>query len=784
MRLSTKWLRDFTDIDAEPREFERAMSLSGSKVEGFEIQRDNIKNVTVGRILSNEKHPNADKLRLCRVDVGDRIMTILTGAANAEVGALTPVAADGAVLPGGKEIRAGMMRGIASEGMCCSASELGLTAHDIPYSDDGGILLLREDCEVGQDINDVLMLDDIVYEFEITSNRPDCLSVRGLAREAAATFEKPLRLPEPEVKGGGGELPLKLSVEAPELCARYSARMVRDIKIGPSPKWMRTRLRAAGVRPINNIVDITNYVMLEYGQPMHAFDYGCLDDGQIVVRTAREGETLLTLDGQERRLDAGMLVIADTEKAVGVAGVMGGANSEITDKTEMIVFESATFSGPSVRKTALRLAMRTDASSRFEKGLDPANTVPALERACELVELLGAGVVYDGIADINNAEPFDREIPLDTDRINRFLGTEIPEPEKYLRLLGFEVSNGTVKVPSFRADVEGIADIAEEAARLYGYNRISSTLPTASVTGRLTERQIMKSKSAALLRSAGYSEMLTYSFISPADIEKIGMSGQEILTIENPLGEDKSVMRPSLIPSLMAALAVNAAARNAGVWLYEINPVFRPSGEVLPDEEQTVIFGGYGMDFFALKGAAEALLKLFNINGARFRAKADNPAFHPGRCAEVYFGDKYLGVLGEIHPLTAERYGVEERVYAAELSFEKLFESRNDEPKYSPLPRFPAVRRDLALICAEDLSNESIMDVIADGLLESAELFDVYTGEQIPDGRKSLAYKLLFRAQDRTLTDAEVDVSVERIVGELRKFGAELRQLTINKGLD
>lgn len=780
MLLSKKWVEDFTKIDVEPREFSSAMSLSGSRVEGFEVQRDKIKNVVVGRVLSNEQHPNADKLRLCKVDVGDKVLTILTGATNADVGALTPVALDGAVLPDGKEIHSGNMRGIVSEGMMCSVKELGLTSHDIPYSNETGLLLLQEECEVGQDINDVLMLDDTVYEFEITPNRPDCLSIRGLARECSATFEKPLTLPEPKVKGGGGKIPLKLRIDDPKLCPRYTARMVKDIKIEPSPKWMRTRLRATGVRPINNIVDITNYVMLEYGQPMHAFDCACLTDGQIVVRTANEGETLYTLDGQERKLTPNMLLIADATKAVGVAGVMGGANSEITEKTTTIVFESATFDGSSVRKTALQLAMRTDASSRFEKGLDPENTIPAVERACELVEMLGAGVVYDGIVDANTSKPLDRKISLDVEKINQFLGTDIPaaDMEKYLKLLQFKVSGGIVEVPSFRADVDGVADLAEEIARLYGYNKVVSTLPTASVSGKLTERQLLKNKVAALLRNAGYSEMLTYSFISPSDYEKIEYVKQNNITLENPLGEDKSIMRSTLVPSLLSMLSNNAAVRNPEVWVYEINPVFESIADILPKEELTIIFGGYGanIDFFTLKGAVCALLKLLNINNTRFAAKTDNPTFHPGRCAEIFIGEQSMGIIGEIHPLVSERYNLEERVYAAELSYDKLFENRGSEPKYVPLPKFPAIRRDIALLCSEEVTNESLIGVITDELLESVELFDVYTGKQVPEGQRSVAYKLTFRSAERTLTDSEVDERTERIIAELKnKFGAALR---------
>ncbi|GHV33949.1 phenylalanine--tRNA ligase beta subunit [Clostridia bacterium] len=764
MKLPKKWLNDFTPVNVPPRDFSEGMSLSGSKVENVTAERDALSGIVVGHVLNVEKHPNADRLRVCTVDVGGRTVTILTAAANITAGAYVPAALDGAVLPDGTVIRAGEMRGLTSEGMLCSIDELGLTLGDVPYADKDGLLLLDlndSPCKTGDDIRDVLQLDDTVYEFEITNNRPDCLSVRGLAREASATFGQPLTLPEPTVKGGGGDIneKLKITVTDPKLCSRYSARVVTDVKIGTSPLWLRSRLRSAGVRPINNIVDITNYVMLEYGQPMHAFDYTCLDGGEIVVRAAYDNETMRTLDGRDRQLEPSMLVIADNRKAVCVAGVMGGENSEITDKTTTIVLESATFDGPSVRKTALNLAMRTDASSRFEKGLDADNTVPALQRACELIEQLGAGTVLDGILDADSTDHIRRVLKLEPSAINKLLGTDISRDkmEEYLKSLGFGVGGDVVVIPNFRADVEGTADLAEEVARLYGYNNIGASLSSGgAVVGALTARQTVRSAVGRVCREYGFDEIATYSFISPSDYAKLGLEGVQSVKIQNPLGEDKSVMRTTMLPSLLAILAGNAAVRNASARLYEIAQTFEPTGNKLPAEHTKIALGAYGegFGFFELKGAVEAIGELLRVK-LRFGG-AEHPSFHPGRRASVFIGDEFVGVLGEIHPLAAERYGLD-GAYAAELDFDVLFKNLGAEAKYTPLPRFPAIRRDVTLENERRPHADILarLDELGGELLTERNLIGVWN--------RNLTYRLVFRSPERTLTDAEADERVIKI---------------------
>ncbi|GHU94536.1 phenylalanine--tRNA ligase beta subunit [Clostridia bacterium] len=766
MKLPKKWLNDFTPVNVPNREFSEGMSLSGSKVEGVVDERAAISGIVVGRVLKVEPHPNADRLRVCTVDVGEKTVTILTAAPNVEENAHVPVALDGASLPGGKVIRAGEMRGLLSEGMMCSIDELGLTLGDVPYADKDGLLLIDLDdspCKPGDDIREVMRIDETVYEFEITNNRPDCLSVRGLAREAAATFRQPLTLPGPTVKGGGGNVAdrLKITVKNRELCPRYSARVVKDVKIEPSPLWLRSRLRSAGVRPINNIVDITNYVMLEYGQPMHAFDYACLDGGEIVVRAAREGETMKTLDGRERRLDPSMLVIADGGKPVCVAGVMGGENSEISGKTTTIVLESATFDGPSVRKTALNLAMRTDASSRFEKGLDSENTVPALDRACELIERLNAGVVLDGVIDVDSVDHTPRVRKLEPSKINKLLGADISrdDMESYLKSLGFGIGGDVVAIPSFRADVEGMADLAEEVARLYGYNNIGSSLSAGgNAVGALSPRQVARNEVGRVCREYGFDDIFTYSFIAPSDYAKINLENVNSVTIENPLGEDKSVLRVTTIPSLLTALSTNAAARNPSARLFEIAQVFEPTNGKLPNERTKISLGAYGGDFgfFELKGLVEAiggLLRLtLNFTGA------EHPSFHPGRRASVSVNGECAGVLGEIHPQVSERYGMD-RVCAAELDFDVLLRNRGAEPKYQPLPRFPAIRRDITMenvppgrTHAEILGQ---LNALGGDLLAECYLAGVWN--------RNLTYRLLFRSPERTLTDAEVDERITKI---------------------
>ena len=665
----------------------------------------------------------------------------------------------------------------------CTLANLRAEQREFPHCIPDGIFVLHEEgIQPGDDIRPVIGADDHVVEFEITPNRPDCLSVIGLAREVSATFDKPCRFHTPEVKGGAeGELPELLDVETPDadLCPRYTARMVRNVKITPSPKWMRERLRANGVRPINNIVDITNYVMLEYGQPMHAFDYRYVKGGKIVVRRAQEGEELTTLDGNVRKLDPGMLVIADDTRAVGLAGIMGGLNSEIVEDTADVVFESANFEGSCIRKTALALGMRTEASAKFEKGLDILNTLPAVNRACELVELLGAGDVVDGVIDILNYVPQPTVLKVEPEKINALLGTAVAENVMYttLQKLGFETTTerGMIKVPSWRGDVEGMADLAEEVARFYGYNNIPNTLSSG-----LNERrgwnsvQQAENTAGALCRAAGYSEIITYSFISPAYYDKINLPADSPLRnsmkILNPLGEDTSIMRTTTLPSMLEILARNCHYRNKAVRLYELGRTYfaKDDGSGMADEPKVLSMGGYGdMDFFDMKGAAEAVLKGLRIGDLRFEAESGNPSYHPGRCAKVYSGSRLLGVLGQIHPAVVENYDADCELYAVELSFNALFESMGGAPVYQPLPRFPAVTRDIALVCDKNLPVARLEDCIrrgAKGLLKAVNLFDVYAGKGIPEGKKSVAFSLELRAGDRSLTAQEADEDVNGIL--------------------
>ena len=906
MKLSRKWLSEFVAVDANDKEFAEAMTLSGSKVETTEDLGAEIKNVVVGRIRKMERHPDSDHMWVCRVDAGqNEPVQIVTGAWNIHEGDLVPVALHKATLPGGKKIERGKLRGVLSDGMLCSLSELGLDERDFPYAaieaaallndyhpidpekpsipadikpgdkvfgpvicagvanvssagdgkwectlirteDDSpcattlvtdcqnlhqfdlvayntktnaictlsdlhaeqrefphcindGIFVLHKDCQPGDDIKPVINADDHVVEFEITPNRPDCLSVIGLAREVSATFDTPLTLHEPVVKGGGaGDLTELLDVETPdpELCPRYTARMVRSVKIGPSPKWMRERLRSMGVRPINNIVDITNYVMLEYGQPMHAFDYRYVKGGKIIVRRAQEGEELTTLDGNVRKLTANMLVIADETRAVGLAGIMGGENSEIVDDTVDVVFESANFDGTCIRKAALALGMRTEASAKFEKGLDPLNTLPAVNRACELVELLGAGEVIDGVIDVLNHVPQPRTITMDPARVNALLGTDIHATDMYCYLERVEIHtekrnfpNGPaqVSIPSWRGDVEGIADLAEEVARFHGYNNIPVTLQRGETTqGGYSSVQQAERRLGSLCRSCGYSEIITYSFISPACYDKIGWAPDEplrdSLKILNPLGEDTSIMRTTTLPSMLDILARNYSYRSKDVRLYEIGRVYLPGGpDGLANEPRMLTLGAYGegYDFFTMKGAVESILRDLRIADAGFRACQDDPSYHPGRCAGVYAGEKLLGVVGQIHPAVAANYDVDCELYCAELSFEALLEAQGPGAEYHPLPRFPAVSRDIAVVCGEEVTVGALEACIrkAGGkLLRDVALFDIYRGQGVAEGSKSVAFSMTLRADDRSITASEADGEVKDILTALeQELGATLR---------
>ena len=792
MKLSREWLGEYTTIGAPDKEYCDAMTMSGSKVEGWEVTGSEISRVVVGRVISMERHTNSDHMWVCKIDVGgERELQIVTGAQNVNIGDLVPVALDGSTLPGGKEIRTGKLRGELSEGMLCSLGELGLEQRDFPYAIEDGIFILEEDCLPGDDIREVCGLNDSVVEFEITNNRPDCLSVRGLARESACTFHTPLTFAEPTVTAGHGDIHEKLSVEIKdaELCPRYTARMVKNIKIAPSPKWMRRRLRASGVRPINNIVDITNYVMLEYGQPMHAFDYACLHDGKIIVRRAEEGESLRTLDGNDHALTPGMLVIADPEGPVALAGVMGGANSEITDETTTIVFESANFLGHSIRKTAIALGMRTDASGRFEKGLDLFATVPAVDRACELVEMLGAGEVFDGTIDVLAKEPETTFIELDDKRINALLGTDIPREfmADTLTSLGFELNGNALTVPSWRGDCTMLADIAEECARFWGYDKIEATdIRGAATQGGYSEKTLFVRKLGTACRAMGYTEVMTYSFVSPSSLDKIKVPADSPLRdnyrILNPLGEDTSVMRTTALPSMLGVLSTNLSRRNMEAKLYEMATVYKKQpGKVLADERTVLTLGAYGgdVDFFALKGAVEALLCAARTPDVRFTADTETAAFHPGRCAAVWSGDTRLGTLGQIHPDVCAAYGLDGATYCAEIDVVLLHDLEGAEPVYTPLPRFPAITRDIAVVCDASVPVGELTECIRKAeknVLRGVKLFDVYTGVGIPEGKKSVAFSLTLRSDDGTLTDDHAEEAVRAVLDALREsFGAVIR---------
>ena len=678
-------------------------------------------------------------------------------------------------------------------GDVCTLADLHAEQAEFPNCIPDGIFILHEDgIKPGDDIKPIIGADDHVIEFEITPNRPDCLSVIGLAREAAATFGKELKLHEPVVKGGAeGKLDelLKVEVPAADLCPRYTARMVRNVKIAPSPKWMRERLRAMGVRPINNIVDITNYVMMEYGQPMHAFDYRYVKGGKIIVRRAEDGETLTTLDGNLRKLNSNMLVIADDTRAVGLAGIMGGENSEIVDDTVDVVFESANFDGTCIRKGALALGMRTEASAKFEKGLDVYNTLPAVDRACELVELLGAGEVVDGVIDVVNHLPEPTVLALRPDKINALLGTNV-ETEEMLRILKslqFGVDGETITVPSWRGDVVHYSDLSEEVARFYGYNNIPCTLVRGETTrGGYNEEQLLEQQLGSLCRAVGYDEIITYSFISPTYYDKIRWAAddprRESFKILNPLGEDTSIMRTTTLPSMLEILTRNYNFRNKAVKLYEIGRIYGLGGkDGLAIESKYLTLGTYGAGttFFTLKGVVEAVLTDIRAEGVRYEACTDNPSYHPGRCAKVYCGDECIGVFGQIHPLVAQNYGIDAELYCAELSLDALMKARGADPVYTPLPRFPAVSRDIAIVCDKKIPVAHLIDCIMKNggeYLKGCSLFDIYTGSHISDGMKSVAFSLTMRADDQTLTDEHAEETVNAVLAALEsKFGAKMR---------
>ena len=793
MKLNRKWLHEeFVDLShVSDREYVEKLTVFGQKVETWERMDAEIKNVVVGKVMEIVRHENSDHMWVCQIDVGEEEpVQIVTGAQNVKVGDMVPVAKHNSWLPGGVHITKGKLRGVKSNGMLCGLEELGLTNGDFPYAIMDGIFIIEEPCTIGQDINEVIGNDDTIVEFEITNNRPDCYSVIGLARESAAAFGMTMKHHEPVVKGSSaGSIFEHLDVEVPaeNLCNRYSSRMVANVKIGPSPKWLRQRLRANGVRPINNIVDITNYVMLEYGQPMHAFDYRYVGSGKIVVREAEEGETLTTLDGNVRNLKPGMLVIADENKPIGLAGIMGGENSEILPDTTTVVFESANFNGTSIRQTALALGMRTESSGKFEKNLDPMMTVPAVQRACELVELLECGDVMDGIIDIINYVPQPKELPLEADKINKLLGTDISKEDmvKYLNLLEIEVEEDSIKVPSFRPDLNLMADIAEEVGRSYGYNEIPTTPFKTSTQGGYSPEMLLEAKAGNLCRSLGFSEIITYSFVSPAIFDNIRIPADSALRnamrIQNPLGEDTSIMRTIALPSMLEILSRNNAYHNKSVNLYELAKIYLPRENDLPEEPKMLLLGSYGpnVNFFTLKGQLEAVFAGLRVEKTAYVADKTNPSYHPGRCAKVFVGGEEVGVIGQVHPAVAKNYGLDVEVYCCEVSFAKILNHLLPEVTYTPLPKYQGTTRDLSILCDEAVTVAEVEHVIennAGKLLRNIKLFDIYRGTGVPEGKKSMAFSLELRADDRTLTDADSENVMSKVLTALKdQLNATLR---------
>lgn len=796
MNLSMKWLSDYVTLDTTVKEFCAAMTMSGSKVEVATEEGSEIKNVVVGKLLSVVPHENSDHLVICQVDVGqEQPIQIVTGAPNVKAGDIVPVALCGAELPNGVKIKKGKLRGVESNGMLCSLGELGLTVHDFPYAIADGIFLIQEDCQIGQDIHEAIGLNDTSVEFEITSNRPDCLSVTGLAREAAATYHVPLNLKKPTFQGIDCNIQDELQVEIQnkEKCPRYAAGIVKNVKIAPSPRWMRERLRASGVRPINNLVDITNYVMLEYGQPMHAFDLRYVKDGKIVVRNAAEGETITTLDGVTRTLSPEMLVIADAEKPIAVAGVMGGEYSGIMEDTNTVVFESAYFEPVQVRRTAKKLGMRTDASARYEKGLDPEGCLRTLERAFELVELLGAGEPVRTHIDLDYNEKQRNRIPFDPDWINKFLGTDISREEMCdtMKMLEIEVDGDTCISPSFRIDLERPADLAEEVARIYGYNNIPSTVIKGIANASLTPKQKFRRTLENATVAVGCYGILTYSFISPKYFDKIALpadsSLRKTVVISNPLGEDTSVMRTTTLPSMLETLSLNYKNRNAAVALYEIGKEYLPTApDKLPEEPDRLTIGMYGddADFFTLKGMVETILETAGLHDCTYKAcGTDAPfdeicALHPGRSAVIYAGETPIGYLGEVHPTVQKNYDIGTRTYVAKLLIDEMQPLAQTEITYQPLPKFPAITRDLSLVCADKVpvgDLQAAMKNAVGNILEQITLFDVYKGEQIAAGMKSVSFSIRMRSHEGTLTDEQADAAMKRVLKALKEHGATLR---------
>lgn len=792
MKVSYNWIKEYTDIKADIKQFCDAMTMSGSKVEGWEIPGREINNVVTGKVVDIYPHPDADKLLVARIDVGNGIIQVVTGATNLVVGDYVPVALHGASLPGNIKIKKGKLRGVESEGMLCSISELNLTVNDYPNAIEDGIMVLDSEVETGLDITKVLGLDKEIVEFEITSNRPDCFSVIGLAREAAATFKQDFNVAEPvpkeEAEGDINEL-ISVSIEDFDLCPRYSARVIKDVVIEPSPEWLRQKLRDAGVRPINNIVDITNYVMLEYGQPMHAFDLDNIAGNKIIVRSAVEGEMLETLDSQPRKLDSSMLVIADAHKPVAVAGVMGGADSEVTKSTKTILFESAVFNANSVRLTAQKLVMRTESSGRFEKGLDINNTVPAINRACELVEELRAGKVVKGIVDVCGPVSKKQQIELRVDKINAFLGTDISRNDMLdiFAPLGIIVDGVNVTSPSFRPDIQCEADLAEEVARFYGYNNIKATMMSGeeATQGKRSYKQKLRKMIENVCIASGMYEIYTYSFTSPGVFDRLGIAGDESLrntiSIRNPLGEDYSIMRTTTFPEMMKVISRNSSRNVEKGAFYEMAFTYHPNeGSELPDQRTVLSLGMFGgCDFYDIKGVSEEITDALGIMGAEYIPVSDNVIFHPGRCAAIVVKGEIIGTIGQVNPSICKEFSIPEDTLLGNLDVDKLYELSSFDRKYKELPKYPSVTRDIAIVVNDEITAGSIIRLIKENggqYLEKIEFFDMYKGEQTGIGKKSLAFSMVYRAGDKTLTEDEVSISFNKIVRVLaEEMGAELR---------
>ncbi len=805
MNTSLSWIKAYVpDLDVTAQEYADAMTLSGTKVEGYEKLDADLDKIVIGRIEKIEKHPDADKLVVCQVNIGTGTTQIVTGAPNVFEGAKVPVVLDGGRVagghdgsktPGGIKIKKGKLRGVESNGMMCSIEELGSTRDMYPEAPEEGIYIFPEDAQVGENAVKALGLDDVVVEYEVTSNRVDCFSVVGIAREAAATFDKTFVPPVVTETGNDEDVNdyVKVSVENTDLCPRYCARVVKNIKIGPSPKWMQRRLASVGIRPINNLVDITNYVMEEYGQPMHAYDLETIAGHQIVVKTAQDGETFTTLDGQERKVDKDVLMICDGEKAIGIAGIMGGENSMITDDVKTMLFEAACFDGVNIRKSSKRVGLRTDASGKFEKGLDPNNAKAAIDRACQLVEELGAGEVVGGIVDVYGKEKHPVRVPFDPDKVNAMLGTDISEEEMlgYFKKidLGYDPETKEVIAPTFRQDLFRLADIAEEVARFYGYDNIPTTLPNGeATTGKLSFKLRIEQAARDIAEFCGFSQGMCYSFESPKVFDKLLLPKDSPLrrTVEimNPLGEDYSIMRTTSLNGMLTSLATNYNRRNKDVRLYELGNIYLPKSlplTGLPEERMQFTLGMYGKgDFFSMKGVVEEFFEKIGMKDREtYDPNAGKPYLHPGRQANILYDGKVVGYLGELHPEVADIYGIGERAYVAVIDMPEIMEYATFDRKYDGIAKYPAVTRDISMVVPKHILAGQIEEVIsAKGgqYLESYALFDLYEGAQIREGFKSVAYSTVFRAKDKTLSDAEVTEAMDRILKALEGMGIELRK--------